>query len=54
MSLTHARSEARKVVLGEANLNKLNSPLRMMAHLDSLVAAESKHDKESKFAFTLT
>jgi hypothetical protein len=43
-----------KVVLGEAksSLNKLNSPEKMMAHLDSLVEAESKSD--SKFAFKLT
>jgi hypothetical protein len=54
MSLTHARGEAPKVVLGEANLNKFNSPQKMMAHLDSLVEAESKNEKEAKFSFTLT
>jgi hypothetical protein len=52
MSLTHASPP--KVVLGEANLNKFNSPGKMMAHLDSLVEAEQKNSKEHKFSFKLT
>ena len=51
-SLTHASADLPKVVLGEANLNKFNSPDKMMAHLTSLVEAESKND--SKFSFKLT
>ena len=52
MSLTHASQDLPKVVLGEANLNKFNSPDKMMAHLDNLVGSEGKSDQ--KFSFTLT
>ena len=52
MSLTHASVDLPKVVLGEANLNKFNSPDKMMAHLDSLVETEAKNDQ--KFQFKLT
>ena len=52
-------------VLGDVSLNKLNSPEKMMAHLNSMVAAESKLNSPSsknckvepadqKFSFKLT
>jgi len=34
-SLTHASADLAKVVLGDVNLNKFNSPDKMMAHLES-------------------
>jgi hypothetical protein len=46
MSLTHASVDLPKVVLGEANLNKFNSPDKMMAHLDNLVETEGKNDQK--------
>ena len=44
MSLTHASQDLPKVVLGESNLNKFNSPDKMMAHLDNMVESEAKND----------
>lgn len=52
LSLTHASGDLPKVVLGDVNLNKFNSPDKMMAHLDSFADTSSKND--SKFQFKLT
>ena len=63
-SLTHASHGESKVVLGEANLNKFNSPQKTLAHLDGLMDAEQKinsplkdfvkPDADGKFSFKLT
>jgi hypothetical protein len=52
ISLTHASANLPKVVLGDVNLNKFNSPDKMMAHLESL--DDGSHSMDSKFQFKLT
>ena len=52
ISLTHASADLPKVVLGDVNLNKFNSPDKMMAHLESF--EEGAHSNDSKFQFKLT